>query len=603
MPTVPPAGQTGLDRPGGIGHQMVLWLNQVGVLQPLLEQLHLREIVREALQQVQGEEATVVGSGRLVEVLVRNRLMAPRPLYRVGEWLAGSVLAHRVLAHRVLAHRVLAHRVLAHRVLAHRVLAHRLRLDPDQANDARLGRLLDALDGVTDTLWPQLVAHALGLGGADLAAGYYDITSFYFAGDYADVPEITYGYSRDGRPDTQQLELGLTVTAPDGLPLAYRVLAGNTADARTPVDNLQLVHTVVAQVAPDIPFPLVISDRAMLSLATLATLAAYEAAGVRYLGPLPDSALTAALLEQAASTDWAAHALTYRPARDQRGRPSGTAAGRGGPEEEGGYFGRRLSVALPLPAVGTTPARTVTRPALGVKSTRKASLDATHRETLLARLETALTELAGKLNRGRYRRRAAVEARLATLLAAPGTARVRRFLSVTLAGTDGHLTLTVERAAAMLAHAARHDGRYVLVPNDDGVDDEQLLARTKGRDRVEKRIGIFKGSLAVRPLFLEKVERIRALVFMCLVALLVYSLLQQRARQAGLPLTGRKVLERFAVLQSAVCSAVLTTFVDGTMVLLAVPFSARQQEVAQALALPDPHHWLVPLDPLPNPGE
>src|SRR5262249_56922572 len=93
--------------------------------------------------------------------------------------------------------------------------------------------------------------------------------------------------------------------------------AGNTADASTPVDNLHLLRTVLAQVAGDQPFPLVISDRAMLSLATLA---AYEAAGVRYLGPLPDSSLTTGLLEQAASTDWAAHPLAYRPARDHPGR-------------------------------------------------------------------------------------------------------------------------------------------------------------------------------------------------------------------------------------------------------------------------------------------
>jgi transposase len=565
MSRATPAGPSEPELPGGIRHQLVLWLNQVGVLQPLLEQLHVREVVRDALQREQGEEVTVVESGRLVEVLVLNRLMAPRPLYRVGEWLAGSVLAHR------------------------------LRLDPTQVNDARLGRLLDALDGVTDTLWPQLVAHALTLGGTDLAAVYYDITSFYFEGEYEDVPEITYGYSRDGKPDTQQLEVGLTVSAAEGVPLAYRVLAGNTADARTPVDNLHYLQTLFAHLAPATPFPLVMSDRAMLSLATLA---AYEAAGVRYLGPLPDSALTAALLEQAAATDWAAYPLAYRPTRDRRGRrvhDAHAAQLPGEPAEAGVYCGRRLRVALPLPAVGTTPARTLTRPALVVKSTRKAALDATHRETLLARLETALTDLAGKLNRGRYRHRPAVEARLATLLAAAGTLRVRRFLSVTLEGTDDHLALVVERDAAALAHAARRDGLYVLVTNDDGLDDEQMLARTKGRDRVEKRFGIFKGPLAVRPLFLEKVERIRAMVFICLVALLVYSLLEQRARQVGLPLTARKVLERFAV-----CSAVLTTFTNETTLLLAVPFSAWQQEVAQPLGVPDPNHWLVPLDPLPS---
>src|SRR5215831_21212982 len=230
MSPMPPTGPVGPQLPGGIRHQMVLWLNQVGVLQPLLEQLHLRETVSSALEAVYGPETTVVESGRLVEVLVHNRLMAPRPLYRVGEWLQDSVLAHR------------------------------LGLDPAQVNDARLGRLLDALDEVTATIWPQVVAHALALSGTELAAVYYDITSFYFEGAYEDVPEITYGYSRDGKPDTQQLEVGLNVTAPEGIPLAYRVLAGNTADARTPVDNLHYLQTLFAHLAPATPFPLVMSD-------------------------------------------------------------------------------------------------------------------------------------------------------------------------------------------------------------------------------------------------------------------------------------------------------------------------------------------------------
>jgi len=80
MPMMPPDGPGGAQLSGGIRHQMVLWLNQVGVLQPLVEQLHVREIVRDVLHAVRGEEATVVESGRLVEVLVLNRLMAPRPL-------------------------------------------------------------------------------------------------------------------------------------------------------------------------------------------------------------------------------------------------------------------------------------------------------------------------------------------------------------------------------------------------------------------------------------------------------------------------------------------------------------------------------------------
>jgi hypothetical protein len=352
---------------------------------------------------------------------------------------------------------------------------------------------------------------------------------------------------------------------------------------------------------------------------SLATLAAYEAAGVRYLGPLPESTLTSALLERAAATDWAAHPLAYRPARDQRRRhdtPTRSAAA-GTPQTEtpqtetetpqtetpqtaeGVYYGVRLSVDLPLPAVGTTPARTLTRTALVVTSTRKAALDATHRQTLLTRLQASLSDLAGQLNRGRYRRRAAVEARLATLRAAPGTARVRRFLTIQLSGTDDHLALQVEREAAALAQAATRAGLSARLTTDESTDEsldnEALLAGSQGRDRIEKRSGPFKGPLAVRPLFLEKIERIRAMVFICLVALLVYSLLEQRARHAGLPRTARKVLERLAV-----CSAVLTTFANGTTLRLAAPFSAWQQELAAPLAVPDPNHWLVPLDPLPS---
>src|SRR5260221_13700760 len=90
---------------------------------------------------------------------------------------------------------------------------------------------------------------------------------------------------------------------------------------------------------------------------SLATLAAYEAAGVRYLGPLPDSALTTALLEQAASTDWAAHPLAYRPARDQRGRHQGAQGAQGAAAEadaEAGGYGGESPTRAPPPAQGGT---------------------------------------------------------------------------------------------------------------------------------------------------------------------------------------------------------------------------------------------------------
>ena len=63
----------------------------------------------------------------------------------------------------------------------------------------------------------------------------YDLTSTYFEIDASDVPEgdkRRHGYSRDKRPDCPQVVIALVVT-PEGLPLAYEVLHGNTADCTT----------------------------------------------------------------------------------------------------------------------------------------------------------------------------------------------------------------------------------------------------------------------------------------------------------------------------------------------------------------------------------
>lgn len=72
----------------------------------------------------------------------------------------------------------------------------------------------------------------------DLSVILYDLASFYFEGDDADNPAITYGYSRDHRSDTKQRVVGLTVTGTAGVPLIYRLLADNTADRTTPQENL-----------------------------------------------------------------------------------------------------------------------------------------------------------------------------------------------------------------------------------------------------------------------------------------------------------------------------------------------------------------------------
>jgi hypothetical protein len=71
----------------------------------------------------------------------------------------------------------------------------------------------------------------------------YDLTSTYFEIDppLSDEDKRQHGYSRDHRPDCVQVVIALVVT-PQGFPLAYEVLAGNTADNTTLRDFLARIE-------------------------------------------------------------------------------------------------------------------------------------------------------------------------------------------------------------------------------------------------------------------------------------------------------------------------------------------------------------------------
>src|SRR5271167_568326 len=71
----------------------------------------------------------------------------------------------------------------------------------------------------------------------------YDLTSTYFESDppFGEEDKRCYGYSRDKRPDCVQVVIALIVT-PEGFPLAYEVLAGNTSDKTTLGDFLAKIE-------------------------------------------------------------------------------------------------------------------------------------------------------------------------------------------------------------------------------------------------------------------------------------------------------------------------------------------------------------------------
>ena len=157
-----------------------------------------------------------------------------------------------------------------------------LGVDFQAASKDRLYRCLDRLVEHKDALFQFLQQRWKTLFDARFDILRYDLTSTYFEGLCAQIPKARHGYSRDGRPDCRQVVIALVVTT-DGLPLAYEVFSGNTADKTTLKEFLEKIERLYGKARR-----VWVMDR---GIPTQATLADMRADGVAYLVGTPKSLL------------------------------------------------------------------------------------------------------------------------------------------------------------------------------------------------------------------------------------------------------------------------------------------------------------------------
>jgi len=100
------------------------------------------------------------------------------------------------------------------------------------AEKDRLYRCLDRVLEHKQELFLWLRQKWADLFQADFEILLYDLTSTYFEGAMEENPKAKYGHSRDKRTDCLQVVIALVIT-PDGFPLAYEVMDGNTSDRTT----------------------------------------------------------------------------------------------------------------------------------------------------------------------------------------------------------------------------------------------------------------------------------------------------------------------------------------------------------------------------------
>jgi transposase len=481
-----------------------------------------------------------VSHGQSALALLLTRLLQPKALYKVGDWLSGTGV-DVVLEHEGAAF-----------------------------TDDTLGRMLDAVSEQTEAIWTDVLREVVrAYPGMAEAVIQYDLTSVYFEGEYTDSDLAAYGYSRDHRSDAKQVNLGVSTTGSSRLPLLYELLAGNTADNQTPMAHMQRLKTLMGQISYPQQALVLVGDRAMLNRPLMRT---YLQQQQLFLGPWTPTDIRT-LMGTVSHEELLASPLAYRPQSHRKGDPAP-------------YCGVMREYTF-TDGEGDDEVRATLR-VLVLYSRSKARLDAGKRADHLAKLQTGLRDIQGKLNQRRYKSRCYVEERIHKLMSRHSAAR--SLLDWSLTGEDGQLTLTFAVNDTKWDASQRLDGRYALVTNSALSADEMLTA-FKRQSSVEGRFRVLKDDVSIRPIHLRRDNRIQALVLLTMIALVVYSVLEWRLRQRTpgrkRPWTGRAALEVFESLLIG-----LTRFADGSRLWHPPPLTDNQALLWKALDLPPLLDWL-----------
>ena len=325
----------------------------------------------------------------------------------------------------------------------------------------------------------------------------YDLTSTYFESDPPFDDKRRFGYSRDKRSDCVQVVIALIVT-PDGFPLAYEVMPGNTTDQTTLAGFLEQIEQQYGRSQR-----VWIMDRGIPTEATLAAMRAGDAP-VRYLVGTPKGRLTR--LEQAfLAQPWQA----VRPAVTVKLLA-----------EEGELYILVRSAQRQLKERGMRRRRLKTLwQRLG-----ELQQQANTRDQLLLKLGAA-KQAAGR-----------AWALVDIGVPAPGEAVTPE-------------TFTVRLRRDRLHQARRREGRYLLRSNLTDEDPATLWHYYMQLTEIEQAFKDLKHDLAIRPVFHQREARIEAHLFVSFIAYCLHVTLKNLARPHAPGLTPRAILETFATLQ------------------------------------------------------
>lgn len=454
--------------------------------------------------------------GELVEILMLNRLLNPKAMFRIGEWAEKTSVTEY------------------------------FGLTSEQLNDDRLGRALERIAAHGDQVQAALVLNAIEEFGLKVNQIHYDITSIELYGSYEtdkdepSSPQPVYGKTKSGRKNVKQIQQGLSVSADGGVPVSQMALDGNTAESKTHIANLKKL----SQALPKQNL-LYIADTKLDTAENLLNIAARKGkfiCGGAFKPNLKDEYLK--LRSKLDKIDYCSNSQLKWPKEKRDGYQ--------GVETEktitGQVDGREVRLKYRL---------------IYVWSERKARDEAKTRERHIDKIRDEFDKIINTLNKFSLKTEAKIVSRLETAKSRYSEGKLFQY---TLSqGKDGKFQLVYELDTKELARRKKLEGVFVLKTNISKSQSslKKVLSLYRDQTQVEGRFRNLKGRLAVTPMFLKKPERMAGLLYVLVWALMVMALMERAVAQQldGEPMyglypenrpspspTGKAMFERFETL-------------------------------------------------------
>jgi transposase len=421
-------------------------------------------------------------------------------------------------------------------------------------NDTRLYRCLDRILPHKTKLERHLKQRYGELFGAEFDVLLYDLTSSYVEGAAENNPMMRRGYSRDHRPDCEQMVIALIVNS-EGFPFSYETFDGNRADVSTMETILRMVERKYGKARRIWVF-----DRGIVSEENLQ---AIRKRGGQYLVGTPRSKMKQ-FEEELLKDNW----TQVRPEVEVK------------------------KVAIPQGEETYILCRTA-----GRKEKEKAI-----RNRFSARMEDALTRLAKTIATGRLKDRNKMERRLGRIQASHP--QVNDLYEVSLRDTAEGVRLHWAMQEDRKVWRGLREGAYMLRTNLQAGTAEQLWSRYMQLTEAEASFRALKSELSIRPLFHQLEPRVKAHVMVAFLGYALWVTLKHLLKRrlaivaqpsmSGVndaqPLSARKALALLSTLHSA--DVVLPT-TDGREIRLRriTEPTAEQKSLLQQLGLSLPERF------------